>query len=107
MGVLRRNEKRKSCGVTDGCTIQITSRMRKGGRHKDKRSKSEKKQATKQERPEQKCDEESKSDEGPVMMHMDETKSTRRTSSACPKEVKEKCNRKCRTIWRTFRRCRG
>ena len=26
--VLRRNEKLKSCGVTDGCTIQVTSRMR-------------------------------------------------------------------------------
>ena len=39
--VLRRNEKLKSCGVTDGCTIQVTSRMRRGGRHKDKKSKSE------------------------------------------------------------------
>ena len=70
--VLRRNEKLKRCGVTDGCTIQVTSRMRGGGRHKDKRSKSEKKQATNPERPEQKCDEESKSDEGPDMMHMEE-----------------------------------
>ena len=26
--VLRRNEKLKSCGVTDGCTIQVTSRRR-------------------------------------------------------------------------------
>ena len=26
--VLRRNEKLKSCGVSDGCTIQVTSRMR-------------------------------------------------------------------------------
>ena len=39
--VLRRNEKLKSCGVTDGCTIQVTSRMRGGGRHKDKRSKTD------------------------------------------------------------------
>ena len=39
--VLRRNEKLKSCGVTDGCTIQVTSRMRGGGRHKDKRSKAD------------------------------------------------------------------
>ena len=62
--VLRRNEKLKSCGVTDGCTIQVTSRMRGGGR--------EKKQTTKPEGPEQKCDEESKGDEGPAMMHMDE-----------------------------------
>ena len=39
--VLRRNEKLKSCGVTDGCTIQVASRMRGGGRHKDKRSKTD------------------------------------------------------------------
>ena len=47
--VLRRNEKLKSCGVTDGCTIQVTSRMRGGGKHKDKKSKVEKKQVTRQE----------------------------------------------------------
>ena len=41
--VLRRNEKLESCGVTDGCMIQDTSRMRGGGRHKDKRNKAEKK----------------------------------------------------------------
>ena len=64
--VLRRNEKLKSCGVTDGCTIQVTSRMRGGGRHKGKSSKSEKKRTTKSERPEQ------KSDEDPEMIPMDE-----------------------------------
>ena len=41
--VLRRNEKLESCGVTDGCMIQVASRMRGGGRHKDKRNKAEKK----------------------------------------------------------------
>ena len=70
--VLRRNEKLKSCGVTDGCTIQVMSRMRGGGRHKGKKSKSEKTQITHQERPEQKRDGESRSDEGPEMMPMDE-----------------------------------
>ena len=46
--VLRGNEKLNSCGVTDGCTIQVTSRMRGGGRkHKDKKSKAEKNQAAK------------------------------------------------------------
>ena len=64
--VLRRNEKLKSCGVADGCTIQVTSRMRGGGRHKDKSSKSEKKRTTKSERPEQ------KSGEDPEMMPKDE-----------------------------------
>ena len=47
--VLRRDEKLRSCGVSDGCTIQFTSRMREGGRHKDKKSKVEKKQVTRQE----------------------------------------------------------
>ena len=42
--VLKISEKLKSCGVTDGCTIQVTSRMRGGGKHKDKKSKGEKKQ---------------------------------------------------------------
>ena len=46
--VLRRNEKLKSCGVTDGCTIQVTSRLRSGGKHKDKKSKAEKRQVTSQ-----------------------------------------------------------
>ena len=42
--VLRTSEKLKSCGVTDGCTIQVTSRMRGGGKHQHKKSKGEKKQ---------------------------------------------------------------
>ena len=42
--VMRRDEKLKSCGVSDGCTIQVTSRMRGGGKHKDKKNKMEKKQ---------------------------------------------------------------
>ena len=41
--VLKRSDKLKSCGVTDGCTIQVTSRMRGGGNHKDKKGKEEKK----------------------------------------------------------------
>ena len=47
--VLRRSDKLRSCGVSDGYTIQVTSRMRGGGRHKDKKSKAEKKQVTRQE----------------------------------------------------------
>ena len=42
--VLRTSERLKSCGVTDGCTIQVTSRMRGGGKHNNKKSKEEKKQ---------------------------------------------------------------
>ena len=47
--MLKKSERLKSCGVTDGCTIQVTSRMRGGSKHKDKKSKVEKKQVTRQE----------------------------------------------------------
>ena len=33
----------RSCGVSDGCTIQVMSKMRGGGKHKGKTSKAEKK----------------------------------------------------------------
>ena len=39
--VLKRGEKLKSYEVTDGCTIQVTSRLRGGGKHKDKKSKAD------------------------------------------------------------------
>ena len=39
--VLKRSEKLRSCGVSDGCTIQVVSRMRGGGKHKNKKSKTE------------------------------------------------------------------
>ena len=44
--VLRRKEKMNSCGVTDGCMIQVTSRLRGGGKHKDKKGQKERKRAT-------------------------------------------------------------
>ena len=50
--VLRRDEKLKSCEVTDGCTIQVTNRLRGGGKHKDKRSKVEKRPAASAKQPE-------------------------------------------------------
>ena len=43
--VLKRGEKLKSYEVTDGCTIQVMSRLRGGGKHKDKRSKADTKQS--------------------------------------------------------------
>ena len=70
--ILRRRDKLESCEVRDGSILEVTSRMRGGGRHKDKKSKSEKKQTTNPERPEQKRDEESKSGEGSEMIPMDE-----------------------------------
>ena len=45
--VLKRNEMLKSCGVTDGCTIQVASRMRGGGRHKNKMAGERKKKSPK------------------------------------------------------------
>ena len=44
--ILKGSEKLKSCEVRDGSTVEVTSRMRGGARHKDKKSKSEKKQTT-------------------------------------------------------------
>ena len=70
--ILKGGDKLKSCEVRDGSTVEVTSRMRGGGRHKDKKSKSEKKQTMNPERPEQKRDGESRSDEGPKMMTVDE-----------------------------------
>ena len=104
--ILKGSDTLKSCEIQDGSTVEVTSRMRGGGRHKDKKNKSEKKQTTNPERLEQKRDEEPRSDEGPKTIPMEEVlrqyqkkaKSIRRKSSTCPKEVKEKCNRKCRTF---------
>ena len=69
--ILRRSDKLKSCEVRDGSTVEVTSRRRGGGKHKDKKSKAEKRAAS-AKTPEQKCDRESKSDEGPEMIPMDE-----------------------------------
>ena len=41
--ILRRSDKLESCEVRDGSTVEVTSRMRGGGRHKEKRNKAEKK----------------------------------------------------------------
>ena len=70
--IMRRSDKLKSCEVRDGSKVEVTSRMRGGGRHKDKKSKSEKKQTTNPEKPEQKRDGESRSDEGPEMITLEE-----------------------------------
>ena len=40
--VLKRNEELRSCGVSDGCTVQVIDRMRGGGKHTNKKNKAEK-----------------------------------------------------------------
>ena len=72
--VLKRSEKLKSCAVTDGCMIQVTSRMRGGGKHKDKKSKAEKKQAASGKTLEQKFVEEVRSDVSQETHEKDEDK---------------------------------
>ena len=57
--MLRKDDELRSCGVSDGCTMQVTSRMRGGGRHKVKKSEEEKKQVTSQEQV---------SNEGPAIL---------------------------------------
>ena len=54
--------KMKSCGVRDGSAVQIVSRLRGGGKHKDKKSQKERKQAASPKRPEQESEEEPKKD---------------------------------------------
>ena len=69
--VLKRTEKLKSCEVTDGCTIQVTSRLRGGGKQKDKKSRDEKRQVAGTQKTEQKFEEEAKNDEGPLVQKSD------------------------------------
>ena len=42
--ILGKSDELKSCGVRDGSTVQVVSRMRGGRKHKDKKGKEEKKQ---------------------------------------------------------------
>ena len=78
--VLKIDEKLKSCGVTDGCTIQVTSRMRGGGNHKVKKSRVEKKQTASAETPEQKFVEE-RGDISPVIRQCDKDATVTRQES--------------------------
>ena len=60
--MLRQDDAMTSCGVRDESTIQIMSRMRGGGKHKDKKSKEKHGKTL-----EQKFVEEVRSDEGPAI----------------------------------------
>ena len=82
--VLRRSDELKNFGIGDGSAVQITSRVRGGGMHKDKKTKSEKKHATNpkesellRREQEEKCEEEQKSDEGPVTQRIDKESAMR------------------------------
>ena len=66
--ILRRSDKLESCEVRDGSTILVTSRMRGGGKHKDKKSKVDKKQAASAKTPEQKFTDEEEGDTGPAIL---------------------------------------
>ena len=69
--MLRKDEQLKSCGVRDGGTIQVTSRMRGGGKHRDKKSKAEKKQAASAKTTEQKFTDEENGDRGSAIRECD------------------------------------
>ena len=81
MGECRRDQKLKSCEVTDGCMIQVTSRMRGGGKHKDKKIKAEKKQAACGKTLEQKFVEEVRSDKVPAIRECDKDTTVTRQES--------------------------
>ena len=65
--ILSRSDKLESCEVRDGSTIQVMSRMRGGGKHKDKKSKVEKEQAASAKTPEQKFTDEEEGDKSPAI----------------------------------------
>ena len=65
--VLRRSEDLRSCGVSDGSAVQVTSRMRSGGTHKDNKSKADKKRVASLEKQPQ-------SDKGPAIQERDKRK---------------------------------
>ena len=62
--VSRRRDELKNFEIRDGSTMHVTSRLRGGGKQKDKKSEDEKKQAASTKKPEQKFEEETKNDEG-------------------------------------------
>ena len=65
--VLRRSDEMKGCGISDGGTLQVMSKVRGGRRHKNKTRQRERKKDTCQRRPEQKSDEEPKNVKDLVM----------------------------------------
>ena len=69
--VLGASEKLKSCGATDEWTIQVTSRLRGGGKHKDKKGQKERKRALKPTGPEQEFEEEPQRSIGPATQECD------------------------------------
>ena len=69
--ILKGSDTLESCEVRDGSIVEVTSRMRGGGKHKDKKSKSEKKQVTNPEKQEQKLEEEPKRNKGPAIQECD------------------------------------
>ena len=119
--VVRRSDGKKSCGVSDGSTLEVMSRLLGGEKHKDKKSKKEKKQAVSprisepvQGQLEQKDAGESESDtslaiqecnkDAVVQMFVEKrlkkTKSSKSSWSACQKEMTLKWNRRCQILRR-------
>ena len=89
--ILRGSDKLKSGEVRDGSTVEVMSRMRGGGKHKDKKSKAEK-QAASAKTPVQKGDGESKSDEARKWFeeHQEYLKILDCTSEETEEEVQQK-----------------
>ena len=115
--LLRTSDKLESCEVRDGSTVEITSRMRGGGRHKDKKNKV-------REEARHELTETTKSamenqailrrveNWGPWMKSGCGWKKAEEYRKIVEWRVRRKVmwdmrNGKCRTIWHTVRRCRG
>ena len=65
-GKVLNSEELKNCGLRDGCTARIVSRMRGGGKHKDKKSQKERKQVARPNRLQPESEEEPKDNKGPA-----------------------------------------
>ena len=82
--MLKGNEELGNCGARDGSTVQVVSRLQSEGKLKDKKCKSEKKQDANpknselvQRQEEERCEEEQKSDDGPVAQRGDKESAMR------------------------------
>ena len=83
--ILKGGDKLKSCEVPDGSTVEVMSRMRGGGKHKDKKSKVDKKQAASAKTPEQKFTDEEEGNRKEAIMRMwEENEASRKLMDVIP-----------------------
>ena len=109
--ILKGSDKLKSCEVRDGSTVEVTSRMRGGGKHKDKKSKMEKKQGMKQETLKNEGPAILESEKEAVIRMLEETEEYRKivedVSGGSDVDVKRKMRHWARKLQRAAKRRRS